>query len=534
MLARAVLAVAMLAGFYLLALGIVAGVVTADVLLARNSAAPLSLGALKLYAVSAMVLYPVLRALVLARRRNHRFDPEGLSLSAAEQPDLWAAVRQLAQRSGTRPPSDIRLTAAVNAAVSEDSRLLGLVPGRRTLAIGAPLLIGLTERELEAVLAHEFGHYSNHDTRLGALVYAGREKVLRTASALNQRAHLRRAEQQAELDALAAARRAKGRAERKRRASGGIDGLLGRLFSGYARLYLRVSERVNRRQEYAADLAAARLAGRDATASALRALVALDTALSLHLDQYATMGWDAGLLPLPGQVYGGLAHLLADPGRRHQLAQLRLPDHADAYESHPPLAARVAAIESLPADGYGPDHSGPAISVLAHPERTLAALEQATLPPEAATMSRLDWPELAQRAGRAKHLDRGQSLQHAVGAPTPGTALTAVTAAAAEGRLWQVADSLPKSPAAQAATGRAAQEFVRTALRAALGDLAILALAESGAARWELSWSQPVRLRLSPDLDQTLPPALDALVTDRPDPTPLRTVLASTLPLARN
>jgi Zn-dependent protease with chaperone function len=531
-LVRAMLAITLLAGFYLLALGIIAGVVTVDVLLAEDSSAPLSIGALKLYGISAMVIYPVARALVLARRRSHGAEPEGLPLLPAAQPNLWAAVRRMAERSGTRAPDEIWLTADANAAVCEDSRLLGLLPGRRTLTIGAPLLIGLTERELETVLAHEFGHYSRHDTRLGALVYSGRETVLRTASALNQRAQLKRSDQQAQLDALAAARRTKGKKARKRRASGGADQLLGRLFAGYARLYVRVSQQVNRRQEYAADLAAARLAGRDATASALRKLVPLDLALSIHLRQYATMGWNAGLLPPPGQVYGGLAHVLSDPGRRRQLSELALPDEADAYDSHPPLAARVAAIERLPRDGFDPDHSGSAIAVLAHPEQTLAALERATLLPEAARMSRLDWPELAHQAGCAGHADRARPLQEAVGAPTATAALAALLASGAEARLWHIADLLPRSPEAEAATGRAAHEFVRTALRRALSDLVVLALAETGAARWDLSWSQPVRLRLPDGFAEALPPALDALVADRPDPTPLRTLLASTQPVA--
>ncbi|MEY9965703.1 hypothetical protein ABIA33_003749 [Streptacidiphilus sp. MAP12-16] len=71
-------------------------------------------------------------------------------------------------------------------------------------------------------------------------------------------------------------------------------------------------------------------------------------------------------------------------------------------------------------------------------------------------------------------------------------------------------------------------------MRAALSDLVILSLAETGAARWELTWSEPVRLRLPGGLAETLPPALDALLADWPDPTPLRAVLASTRPVARN
>ncbi|TKA03067.1 M48 family metalloprotease [Actinacidiphila oryziradicis] len=532
---RAALAVVLPAGFYLLALGIVVGTVAVDVALAEHSNYPFSVGAFKVYLASALLVYPVLRVVFLSRRPRHGAPAVGLPVTPEEQPELWARVRQLAERTGTRPPAEIRLIAEVNAAVSEQSRLLDLLPGRRTLAIGVPLLIGLTEAELGSVLAHEFGHYSNQDARLGGHVYAGRREVLRTVGDLHRRADRKQAEQQAQLNAVAAARRAKGRKIRKRLATGGLDRVLAMIFAGYAKLYVTVSESVNRRQEYAADLAAVRIAGRDVTAATLRKLPSLDAALSFYLDHYAMLGWEDGLLPLPGQVYGGLANLLTDPKRRQELTELRLElpeDEHDPYDSHPPIAARVAAVESLPPDGCGPDTSGPALGVLARSEQTLAALEAVTLLPEAAAMSRLDWPELAHRAGCARHTKGAEALRQAVGAVSPGAALAAVLDAVAAGRRWELADRLPKSPQAQAATGRAAQEFTRPVFRSALRDLVILALAETGAARWELSWSEPVRLRLADGLAEALPPALDAVMADPQDVTALRTLLAST-PLSR-
>ncbi|SCE04529.1 hypothetical protein GA0115246_109816 [Streptomyces sp. SolWspMP-sol7th] len=102
----------------------------------------------------------------------------------------------------------------------------------------------------------------------------------------------------------------------------------------------------------AADRLAARLAGRTATASALRELPALESSFAYHLDRYALAGTDRGLLPPRGEVFGGYGRLL--DARQLALVHMRteLPDEpASPYDSHPPLAARVRRIEELPEDG---------------------------------------------------------------------------------------------------------------------------------------------------------------------------------------
>jgi hypothetical protein len=394
------------------------------------------------------------------------------------------------------------------------------------------LLIGLSEAELDAVIAHELGHYGNRDTRLGGLTYGGQRAIVRTVVTLRERAAGNKATQTAERAALATERRDKAKRARTREPSGGVDQVLARIFTAYARLYFTVSRAVSCRQEYAADLVAAGLAGRDATASALRRLPVLDTVLDYYLGHYAMIGWEARLLPLPGQVYGGLVELLAEPARQEGLARLglELPEaEHDPYGSYLPLAARITAIEALPPDGRGPDRSARALGLLAFREQTFTQVEAVSLPPEAATMSRVDWPELARRTGRAQHTAGVDALRQAVGLDLPAAALLAELIA---GPVWQIADRLPKSPQAQVATGRAAREFTRPVLRTALLDLVLIALADATLARWEASWAEPVRLRLPDGLAEELPSAVDALVSDVPDGQPLCTLLTAVgLPL---
>lgn len=102
---------------------------------------------------------------------------ESVALSEQDAPRLWRLTDELARTLGTEAPSEIHLTAEVNAAVTEESWLLGLVAGRRRLYLGLPLLLGMTEDELRAVLGHELGHYAALDTRLAAVVHRGSQSL---------------------------------------------------------------------------------------------------------------------------------------------------------------------------------------------------------------------------------------------------------------------------------------------------------------------------------------------------------------------
>lgn len=273
-----------------------------------------------------------------------------------QQPEPWAAVRDLAARYGTRAPDEIVLVGDVNAAVSEESRLLGLVGGRRRMYIGAPLLAGLSERRLHAVLTHELGHYGNSDTRLAAITLRGRQRALRTIAHFEERAARARGKEQARQEERAAKALAKGRNAKEVDTTGaGITyRAMAAIYTAYATFYLRAPHSVGRAQELAADQAAVRLAGRDATASALRELPVLDTAFDHYMRQYASFGAPARLLPPAGEVYGGLSRFLADPVRRAEPARMRarLPrEQRSPYDSHPPSAERVRIGEAAPADG---------------------------------------------------------------------------------------------------------------------------------------------------------------------------------------
>ncbi|MEN2416837.1 M48 family metallopeptidase [Streptomyces rimosus] len=557
---RALRALILLAGFYVLALAVLA-LLTGAALAARAWAPPAA--ALTVTVLCALLGLPVLRGVFTlgsaggnSKRGSGSGVPEteGPAVTDAEQPELWRAVRSLAERTGTRAPDAILLTEEVNAAVREDARLLGLLPGRRRLYLGVPLLIGLTEPQLHSVIAHELGHYGNADTRLAGITLRGRDSVLRTVEGFQAPRRKLRGR------AWARQGRPAGEAVREGRSidlgGGGRTGFgygsMARPFQAYARFYLRATNSVGRGQELAADRVAARVAGRDATASALREIAVLDVVHDFYLNEYVALGARAALLPPPGEVCGGVRHLLADPELRSDLAELRGepgPGNGSPYDSHPPVAERVRLIEALPDDGRAADPARPALALLREPGRLLVELERVLLTPEALAMERADWPELIHRATHALAEADAEALRTALSEadakmvrtlpmdarePRDSAAgaawdLAALLDAIDAGRLWQVADHLPKSPEAARASGRAAREFLRPALECGTRSLAELALVEAAGARWTLSWSTPTRLRLPEERDLTEPlaAAVRAALADDPDTAPLRALLAN-------
>ena len=463
-------------------------------------------------------------------------DPPGLPVTEAEEPELWRTVRELADAVGTRAPSRIVLTADVNAAVSEDARLLGLLAGPRHLYLGVPLLQGLTEAQLRAVLAHELGHYSNADTRLAAITVRGRAQVLRTIGHFEERADRSAGRERARQEKKNAKAAAKGKKTKEIDAehAGLTYRAMARIYTGYAKLYIRATLAGSRRQEYAADAAAARIAGRDATASALREIPALDAAFDFYMNGYATLGSEARLLPPRGEFFGGYGRMLS--ARQLELIGLRTElatEPTSPYDSHPPIADRVERIEALPADGRADEARGAALGLLADPDRTLAALEDAVLAEDVLRFRRAgDWQELLDGSMVANFAFLDTALHRALAMYTKDhPSLSALLKVIDDGQLWQLARRLPLSDQAAEAQGRTFREFVRPALADALQSMVLAELSAHSRLRWEFSWAEPAAVRLPPAPDGTetdLGAVITAAVADHPDTGPLRALLPAT------
>ena len=440
---RALASVVMLIGFYVVALLQLAAVAALGVWLFGHTNGLLTS---KLLLPLVAALGAVAVGLWKAIRTKNEPAP-GLILGEREAPQLWATVRELATAVGTRAPDEIRLVPEVNAAVGEQSRLLGLVGGRRTLYVGLPLLQAMRVDQLRSVLAHELGHYSGRHTRLGGIAYRGRLAIGGTIERISPR------------------------------------NPIGWVFKGYAKLYLLVDNAASRRQELEADRASVRLAGHEAATSALRMLPAVDASWGFYMGAYVESGWSAGLAP--DDLFGGFAQLLQ--ARRDEIDKLRenAPEReASRWDTHPPIGVRVAAMGDAAAEQARPDDR-PASIMLA--DVATAGRQLQDLVVEHGSRRILPWPEFIAEALAAALQQQADGIYRAAGRFT-GTAspgLPTVLDLIRAGRLGEFAEQFFPS-----ATRKEAAVAFAGPMETLLDNAAI----RSGRARWQLSWSAPARL----------------------------------------
>lgn len=103
-------------------------------------------------------------------RRNEK---EGrVEIQAAECPELFAMIRDVAGKTGCRMPAHVYLTAEVNACVFYNTSFWSIfLPVRKNLEIGLGLFDGTSIAELKSVIAHEFGHFSQSSMKVGSTVH---------------------------------------------------------------------------------------------------------------------------------------------------------------------------------------------------------------------------------------------------------------------------------------------------------------------------------------------------------------------------
>jgi Zn-dependent protease with chaperone function len=444
---RAALAVALLAGFYILTAAITTGIAVFDYYAVRYGHA----GGFKVAAFATLGGLAMLRGVfVVGRRRDG--DQPGVAVTPRDEPELWRTVTELAARVQTRVPDEIRLVPDVNAAVSEDARLLGLIRGRRHLYVGVPLMLTLSADELRAVLCHELGHYSGSHTRLGGITYRGRTSLIRTIERLSQHAIIR-----------------------------GV-------FLLYAKLYLRVSQAVSRRQELEADAAAVAIAGRRPMGDALRKVRVSAAAWEFYLNTHCRLIGPAQARP--ADLFAGFYTLFHEPSMGAELAKLvEAPEERSPYDSHPSLAERLAAIGRLPEPSVRPDPR-PALALLADPRRAALHTQASMLTEEAMRLPVLEWQQIVERGlWTASNAEAVKDVFEAVGqmAHTPQPSVDTVLRVLAGGGGAELGSRLRLANW----RGDDTPELVSRVVARAFEGLLI----QAGRARYVFSWSELAKLR---------------------------------------
>jgi hypothetical protein len=331
----------------------------------------------------------------------------------------------------------------VNAAVSEHAKLLGLIPGRRYLYLGLPLLQSLTVPQLRAVLAHELGHYSGAHTRLGAVAYRGRLAIGGTVARIGR---------------------------------WNVAGWPIRL---YARLYLIIDSAVSRRQELEADAAAVRVAGRAAAVGALTEVEVVNSAYNFYLGRYVAPGAELGLLP--HNVFAGFGELIA--ARADEIARLRANTEpsreTSVWDTHPPLGVRIAHINAQPEGALSADERR-AVELLPDLDAIGRRLHELVIKVEGREV--LPWDQFRAATSQRQAQATADSLFREIGRRLGNSkvGLAEVLAAIEGGRGGEIGEAFfPDSTRKEAAVK----------LAGPLELLLDLAAVKSGRASWRHSWA---------------------------------------------
>lgn len=263
-----------------------------------------------------------------------------VEISASEEPELFSVIYALAAETATRRPKKIFLCPDVNAAVFYHSSFLSLfLPVRKNLKIGLGLVNVLNAGELKAVIAHEFGHFSQRSMKVGSWVYQV-NKIIHDML-FNNRGYA---------DSLRAIARLHSVLGLSVQLTAGIIRAVQWVLQQMYRLVNKTYRGLSRQMEFHADLVAATACGSNNIISALRRSEAGEAAFAATLE-LCNLAWKDK--KVVRNFYNGQRFALQQQAGRQGLAlQDGLPDpdllrgsngrvnFKDQWASHPTLQER--------------------------------------------------------------------------------------------------------------------------------------------------------------------------------------------------
>ena len=129
-----------------------------------------------------ITIFALVRSLFI---KIQSIDP-GRSLTYDEAPGLWDLTRTMAATLNTRPVDEIRITPGTELAVYEKGtwKERSQDKAQRVLLLGIGLLNDFKQNGFRAVLAHEYGHFSNRDTAGGDVAIRVNNDMMKFAHAM--------------------------------------------------------------------------------------------------------------------------------------------------------------------------------------------------------------------------------------------------------------------------------------------------------------------------------------------------------------
>ncbi len=246
--------------------------------------------------------------------------PRGYRVTRKELPQLFVVIDRLSQRLKSAQVHEVLLTPQFNAAVVQTPRLGIFGWNKNTLILGMELLMVLTPKQAESVVAHELGHLSGNHSRFAGWIYRVRQSWYRIMEAFEHK--------------------------------GGMGArLMGRIFDWYAPSFAAYSFALARANEFEADAMAAKITDRQSTGDAL--VNAHVAAPFVDENYWHNFFLQADLRPEPEHLpWAGLGSWLASDSAHDEDLQQRLDaelERKTSYENtHPCIADRLTALDLSP------------------------------------------------------------------------------------------------------------------------------------------------------------------------------------------
>jgi hypothetical protein len=145
----------------------------------------------RLVAILAIVTLGTIYKMVQSLFVKIKAEDPGRSLTPEEAPGLWTLTGEVAADVGTRKVDDIRITLGTDVAVYEKGTQKEKSQDRakRILILGVGVLDGFRVQPFRAVLAHEYGYFTNRDTVGGDIAIRVNNDMMKFAYAMARAGH---------------------------------------------------------------------------------------------------------------------------------------------------------------------------------------------------------------------------------------------------------------------------------------------------------------------------------------------------------
>jgi Zn-dependent protease with chaperone function/Flp pilus assembly protein TadD len=246
----------------------------------------------------------------------------GIAKTAEQCPRVYQLLTDVARRVDTEPVHEVYLAPGSAIGVHQEGRgpfgIFGVK--RRVLTLGVSTLRFLTVGELQAILAHEYAHFSHKDTFYSRFIYQVSLSIQEAVQGMGR--------------------------------TGGSYNYVNPIFWFlilYHRTYNLLSAGFSRSREFLADRMAAGLYGSDVFTSALTKVCTDGTLFEMTMyDNITHLLGEGKAFVNMYEAFHNFRDEQFDAQQREELYKKLLDEKESLFASHPTFGERIAAVKPLP------------------------------------------------------------------------------------------------------------------------------------------------------------------------------------------